>query len=411
MKKLSVLLIVMCLVSSIFAGGSSETPVAPADAAAKAPIDLKVWVGELYVDATAKMIESFKARYPEETFNITIGIESESTCKDTILTDPEAAADVFTFADDQLLDLVNAGAIQEVLVNADGVKSANGEGAVAAATVNGKLYAYPMSASNGYFLYYDARFFSEDDVKSFNTMVEKAASAGKKVGMQFGVDGGWYLYGFFKGAGLEMVINEDGTSNSCNWNSARGVEVAQGILDLVASGAFVADSTSNLVSAAADGNVVALVDGTWDSNPIMDAFKEGYACAKLPTFKVAGEDVQTASFAGYKLIGVNPHSKNVGWAMRLADWLTNEENQVLRFQTNGDGPSNVNAAADDAVRTNPAIAALATQSQYATVQRVAGGYWTPAATLGTILSQGNPEKTDLLKLLDTAVAGITAPSL
>ena len=31
MKKLSVLLIVMCLVSSIFAGGSSETPVAPAD--------------------------------------------------------------------------------------------------------------------------------------------------------------------------------------------------------------------------------------------------------------------------------------------------------------------------------------------------------------------------------------------
>ena len=98
-------------------------------------------------------------------------------------------------------------------------------------------------------------------------------------------------------------------------------------------------------------------------------------------------------------------------AMRLADWLTNEENQVLRFQTNGDGPSNVNAAADDAVRTNPAIAALATQSQYATVQRVAGGYWTPAATLGTILSQGNPEKTDLLKLLDTAVAGITAPSL
>ena len=170
MKKLSVLLIVMCLVSSIFAGGSSETPAAPVDAAAKAPIDLKVWVGELYVDATAKMIESFKAQYPEETFNITIGIESESTCKDTILTDPEAAADVFTFADDQLLDLVNAGAIQEVLVNADGVKSANGEGAVAAATVNGKLYAYPMSAEvitkvlRSLFDYFE---LSEDDLKVY----------------------------------------------------------------------------------------------------------------------------------------------------------------------------------------------------------------------------------------------------
>ena len=306
---------------------------------------------------------------------------------------------------------MNAGAIQEVLVNPEGVKAANGEGSVAAATVNGKLYAYPMSASNGYFLYYDSRFFSSDDVKSFNTMVEKAAKAGKKVGMQFGPDGGWYLYGFFKGAGLEMVINEDGKSNSCNWNTAKGVEVAQGILDLVASGAFVADSTSNLVSGANDGSVVALVDGTWDANPIMDAYKDGYACAKLPTFRVAGQDVQTASFAGYKLIGVNPHSKNVGWAMRLADWLTNEANQVLRFQTNGDGPANIKAAADDAVRTNPAIAALATQGQYATVQRVAGNYWTPAATLGTILSQGNPQKTDLLTLLDTAVAGITAPAL
>ena len=41
MKKLSVLLIVMCLAASVFAGGSSEQAAAPA--AAKAPIDLKVW--------------------------------------------------------------------------------------------------------------------------------------------------------------------------------------------------------------------------------------------------------------------------------------------------------------------------------------------------------------------------------
>ena len=415
MKKFLAIALALCMVFALAACGQTAAPAAseaPAESAApeaKEPIKLTVWVGDNYPAVTEKMIESFKAAYPDETFDITIGIESESTCKDTILTDPEAAADVFTFADDQLNELVNAGAIQKVEMNVDTITAANTAGAIAAASVDGTLYAYPMSASNGYFLFYDSNFFTEEDVQSLNTMCEKAAAEGKSVGMQFGADGGWYLYSFFKGAGLNMAVNEDGVTNSCDWNNETGVAVCQGILDLVATGAFIADATSNLVSGAADGSVVALVDGTWDSGAIQEAFGDGYACVKLPTFNVNGEAVQMSSFAGYKLIGVNPHSANVGWAMLLAEWLTNEENQVLRFEDQGDGPSNVNAAVSDAVAANPALAALAAQSEFATVQRVGGNYWTNAATLGTILSNGNPDGTPLNELLDTAVAGITAP--
>lgn len=415
MKKFLAIALALCMVFALAACGQTAAPAAseaPAESAApeaKEPIKLTVWVGDNYPAVTEKMIESFKAAYPDETFDITVGIESESTCKDTILTDPEAAADVFTFADDQLNELVNAGAIQKVEMNVDTITAANTAGAIAAASVDGTLYAYPMSASNGYFLFYDSNFFTEEDVQSLNTMCEKAAAEGKSVGMQFGADGGWYLYSFFKGAGLNMAVNEDGVTNSCDWNNETGVAVCQGILDLVATGAFIADATSNLVSGAADGSVVALVDGTWDSGAIQEAFGDGYACVKLPTFNVNGEAVQMSSFAGYKLIGVNPHSANVGWAMLLAEWLTNEENQVLRFEDQGDGPSNVNAAASDAVAANPALAALAAQSEFATVQRVGGNYWTNAATLGTILSNGNPDGTPLNELLDTAVAGITAP--
>lgn len=435
MKKILALILALCMVFCLAACGNSgstsnttsntttsstttnsttsETTSTPDDSsnetAEKETVSLTVWVGDNYPAVTEQMIESFKAAHPEVNFEITVGIESESTCKDTVLTDPTAAADVFTFADDQLNELVNAGALQEVVLNPDEIIAANSEGAIGAASKDGKLYAYPMSASNGYFLYYDSNFFTEEDVQSLNTMVEKAAAAGKTVGMQFGADGGWYIYSFFAGAGLTMVINDDGMTNTCDWNCETGVAVAQGILDLVATGGFRADSTSNLVSGAADGSVVALVDGTWDSGAIMEAFGDGYACCKLPTFNVDGEPVQMASFAGYKLIGVNPHSANVGWAMELAAWLTNEANQTLRFEDQGDGPSNLAAAASDAVAANPAIAALAAQSQYAVVQRVGGNYWTPAASLGTILSTGNPDGTDLMELLDTAVAGITAP--
>ena len=61
------------------------------------------------------MIDSFKEHYADAAnFDIQLGTESESTAKDTVLADIEAAADVYAFASDQLIDLVNAGALQSI---------------------------------------------------------------------------------------------------------------------------------------------------------------------------------------------------------------------------------------------------------------------------------------------------------
>lgn len=384
---------VFCLAACSGTGDSNET------------VTLTVWVGENYVDVTNEMVESFKAANPDVTFDIKVAIESESTCKDTVLLDPTAAADVYTFADDQLLELVNNGAIQAVQ-NTESVIAANGAGGIAAATVDGTLYAYPMSASNGYFLYYDSSYFTEEDVQDLMTMCQKAAQAGKTV--SFDMSNGWYLYSFYAGAGLTMVINDDGLTNSCDWNCDVGVSVTQAILDMVATGGMSFEGDAASVAAAQDGTAIATINGVWNSGAMQEAYGENYACAKLPSFTAGGATYQMSSFAGYKFIGVNPYSKNVGWAMKLAEWLTNEENQTKRFEATGDGPANTNAAASEAVGANPAIAALAQQSAYAVVQRVGNNYWTPATTLGEILSQGNPENIDLLTLLNDAVAGITA---
>ena len=99
----------------------------------------------------------------------------------------------------------------------------------------------------------------------------------------------------------------------------------------------------------------------------------------------------------------------IGWAMLLAEFLTNEAAQTARFEARGLGPANLAAASSDAVQSNPAIAALAAQAAYATPQRVGGNFWSPAETLGQILASGNPDGTDLQELLDTTVEGITAP--
>ena len=141
------------------AGVTSEDAIANLIAATDGPVELTLWCAETteYQTVMAELVEEFKAAYPEVEFNITIGAESEANCKDDVLKDVESAADVFVFADDQLLDLVNAGALQSVDATFTYDPAvANAASTVEAASVDGTLYAYPLTASNGYFLFYAA---------------------------------------------------------------------------------------------------------------------------------------------------------------------------------------------------------------------------------------------------------------
>lgn len=369
-------------------------------------VTLTMWGAEEDQDLLREISDKFIEKYGNYGGKITInlGSQSESTAKDTVLTDPTAAADVYAFADDQLNELVKAGALQEVQLNADDVKSRNTPASVDAATVDGKLYAYPLTADNGYFMFYDKSFFTEDDVKSLDTMMEKAAAAGKKVSMD--VANGWYLYSFYAGAGLNLSLADDGVNTVCNWNEAPGADVTQAVIDICKNPGFIALKDEEFTGKLKDGTLVAGVNGTWRANDADEVWGDNYAACKLPTYTLNGEQVQMASFSGYKLIGVNPHSANVGAAMLLADFVTNEENEELRFKERAQGPSNTNALA---AASSPALTAVVAQSEYANLQRVGGNFWASAETLGSICVNGNPDGKDTQTLVDDAVAGITAP--
>ena len=381
-------------------------------AATTGPVKLTVWASEEDQDLTKELISKFEAQYPDVTFDIQLGACSESTAKDNVLSDPTAAADVFAFADDQINDLVNAGALQEVAAAYTyDVSKENAGGSVAAATVNGKVYAYPMTADNGYFLYYNKSVFSEDDIKSLDKMIEVASEKDTQIG--FELANAWYLFGFFSAQGTDLYarLSSDGATNECNWNEGVGVDIANAILGYVETGAFVkAADDASAVSNMKDGKYAAIVNGTWSASAISEALGDDYGAAKLPTFTAGGKEYQMSSFAGYKLIGVNPHSEFVGWSMLLAEYLTNEESQVARFEARGLGPANIKAASSETVKADPAIAAIAAQAEFATPQRIGGNFWDPAKSLGEILGNGNPDGTDVQTLLDNAVEGINAPA-
>ena len=299
-------------------------------------------------------------------------------------------------------------------MNADAIIAANGgleAGAVQACMSNGTLYAYPATADNGYFMFYNKAYFTEEDVQSMDRMLEIAAQNGKFIGMEVS---GWYLYSFFKGAGLTMKSDATGLQNECNWNATdtpiKGVDVAQAIIDIGTHPGFLTFGGDSFVTGVKDGSVIAGVNGAWNAKVAEEAWGENYAAAKLPTYTVAGQQVQMGSFAGFKLVGVNAYSAHAGDAMDLAAFMTSYDAQVDRFTMRRQGPSNTAALSSSEVQSEPAIAAIVAQSPYADVQRVGSKYWDAAAALGKIIVSGNPGKTDLQTLLDNCVAGITAPA-
>lgn len=389
------------------ADSTATSEAAGGEAASWGDVTLTMWGAEEDQTMLREMADAFIAENADKgNITINIGACSEADAKDNVLTDPTAAADVFAFADDQLNELVAAGALQEVSLNADDVKSRNLEGSVEAASLDGKLYAYPMTADNGYFLYYDSSVISAEDAQTVDGILAAAAAAGRTFDMT--LNDGWYIYSFFAGAGLEATLADDGVNTVCNWNEAPGADVAQAVMDIASNSAFVSAPDADIVSGITNGTVCAAVSGTWNAKVAQETWGENYAATKLPTYTMNGEQVQMSSFAGYKLVGVNPHSANVGVAMMLADYITNETNQQKRFEDRQLGPSNINVNASEAVQAAPAIAALAAQSDFSDLQRVGANYWDPAASLGQILASGDTQGKTTQQLVDDAVAGITA---
>lgn len=381
----------------------------------KETVNLSVWCADNDMTLVQEMTDEFRDKYADEAlFNITISAEGEISCKQTVLSDPQGAADIFAFAADQFNDLHNGGALLKITDDLDEIVEANGgkdSGAIKASSIDGDLYAYPMTSGNGYFLYYNSDYFTDEDIKSLDKILEICAENGKKFSMDFG--SGWYIYSFFKAAGFNVGLNKDRATNYCDWNGENdkysGVDVVNAMQDISEHEGFLCCGDEDFVKGVQDGSIIAGINGTWNSVYIQPAWGDNFAAAKLPEYTIKGNSEQMCSFAGYKLIGVNAYSKNPKWAMRLANWLTNEENQMKRFRFNGECPSNVKAAASDEVLASPAIAAESSQAVYGTIQNVADQFWQPTYLFGTIIASGNADDIDPQTMLDTMVEGITAP--
>ncbi len=400
-KVLALLMAITMVIGLAACSGGTDTTTKPAD---KEKVALKVWGSQDDQALIQELVDGFKAANPDKEYTITLGVVGEDQAKTKFLEDPDTAADVFSFPNDQIRDFVTAGALYEITKNIADIKMANMEGSIEAATLDDKLYGYPMTADNGYFLYYDKSVVSEDQVKSLDGILAAASAADKNVFMD--VSNGWYIASFFLGGGGKLGIGADG-KQTCDFNNATGVKVGEAIKAFTANPAFITGDDAVLTGGMGE-KICAGVSGTWNADAIKEKLGDNYAATKLPTFTVGTEQMQMGSFGGYKLVGVNKGTKSPLDAMALAEWLTNEQSQATRFTKRALGPSNLKVSASEAVKANVALGALAAQNEFATSQKdVLGSYWGPAEAFGTEMEAKNYTKT-IQNQLDDMVAQITA---
>ena len=373
--------------------------------------EITVWVGEAAVDLTKKQIEDFNKTNDEGiTFVATVNGVSEATSADEMLVDISAGADIYCFAQDQFARLVQDGALVELdETAAEIVKAANDAGAVAAATSGDTLYAYPMTSDNGYFMYYDKSVIPEADVDSLEKLIEDCEKAGKSFAFETSTSA-WYIASWFFATGCksDWTTGDDGSfiAVADTFDSPEGLIAVKGMKKLVDSPCHLSSSDGDVFA----NNGAICVTGTWDYEIISGLLGDNMGVTDLPSFEVDGKEYHLGSFSGCKLMGVKPQtdSDRQICLMILAEYLTDEERQMERFEALSWGPSNLNAQNSEAVQANPGLAALLKQNEYSKPQgQIHGSWWDIAKVIGDDVKDANNEA-GLQAALDNYYAKISA---
>ncbi len=419
MKKLLALSLAAVMSLSLLVGCGGKDTGNEGGNEATGPVDvtLKVWCPQNQIDSgTISQQQAAFAEANKDKWNITWETEvmGEDVCKENLLRDVEAAADVFMFASDQITELVNAGAIAKL----GGDAAAMVEEEIAAsvsdtAKVNGELYGIPFT-HNTYFMFYDKTLMTEEDIKTIEGIVNKDTDE-DVYNFYFESGSGWKLGAWYYGAGLRIYGEKgDDLAAGCDWNSETGVAVTEYLIDLIANKKVAYDGEISVSELIDDHRLGVWFDGSWNYDMYKEVLGDDLGLATIPTYNLNGVDTQLLSFYSSKCIGVNAHSDNMGAAVAFATFLGNAENQTLRFELSHQTPASTVAGASDAVQADEVSQVIMAESDNCAIEQpysaiFSSRYWANAGTIPTEIRSGIITKDNVQEKLDKFVEVMTMP--
>lgn len=367
-------------------------------------VTLTVWAPAEDQDETTgnwlkTMCEKFNEEHEEWNITFEYGTCSEGDIGKTVTGDPENSADVYLFANDQIGALKEVGAIAKLGGEAvEEVKANNTQLIVDSVTVDGDIYGVPFT-SNTWFMYYDTSVFSEEDIKSLDTMLTKGKVA-------FPMTTAWYNGSFFLANGGTMFDDGTDASAGIQFGGEAGKGALEYMVDLAANPNFVNDADGAGLSGIREGKVSAYFSGSWDYAEVKKALGDNLGAAQLPTITINGDAKQLKSFAGSKAVGVNPNCDNQEVAVALARYLGGEEAQKAHYEMR-DGsviPTHIALVEDADLAANPIVKAISdTCANTAIVQPTLaemGPYWAAAETLGKAVISKDVTKANAQEKVD-----------
>ena len=301
--------------------------------------NLRVWCADEDYEMIGEMLESYKAKYSANHYNFTLERQGEDVVSGTVMKDPEAAADVFSFANDQLGWLIKSKSIMSIPDEySDQIdKQISVARNAAKDSTTGIYYAFPYSYENC-FLYYNKSLIT--DVSSLEGILKQSIS-GVSANLYIDMGDSYYTTAFLYTAGVEIFGANGDDPNSIDFgaNNEKAKKACAYIKSLNAKTKLVSEGDkNNQVAALKQKKVAAIISGPHMISAYKSALGKDFAVATLPTIELDGKAQPLISFAGVKMYGISSKSakardqKTTNEAVKLAAYLSNEENQIIRLE-------------------------------------------------------------------------------
>lgn len=330
--------------------------------------------------------EAFAEEHPQWDITFVYGVADEASAAGQVAQDPEASADVFMFANDTLTTLTDADGLTKFGGKyREEIESENSQQVLDSLTMDGELYGVPFT-TNTWFMYYDKSVFSEEDVKSLDTMLEKGV-------VSFPFANSWYLPAFYIGNGCTLFGDGTDESKGVDFGGQKAVDVTNYLIDLEANPNFKIDQDGSGLAGLRDGSINAIFSGSWDANAVQEALGENMGVAALPAYTLNGEEHQMMAYAGSKAIGVNPNSDNMVAAVELAVYLGSAKAQELHYDLRSVIPCNETLLENGDLATDPLVQAQTrTFNETSVLQPFVSqmnNCWTPVENMGKGIRNGS----------------------
>ncbi|WP_369902839.1 extracellular solute-binding protein [Bacillus manliponensis] len=364
-KALSFLAIPALAIGMLSGCGPQESSKKEESKGKKGDYDLLVWEDEKKGVGLEAAVESFEKEYDVKVKVV----ETQMTKQvEKLRLDGPAGTgpDVVTLPHDHIGNSVTEGLLAELKIE-DSVTSKFTDLSIDAQTYEGKLYGLPKAVETPVFIY-NKKLMSEapatmDDLYNFSKEFSKDGNYGfLALGDNF-----YFANAFMSGMGGYVFGEKDGKPNPAdlglnNEGAVQGAEYLKKWYDeklfpkgiIGENGGAAADGLFN------EGKAASIMNGPW-AFQAMEKAGIDYGVAPMPTLP-NGEPVKT--FVGVKGWHVTSFSKNQDLATKFVEWVTNEENAKIRFETTKEIPPVLSLMEDPIIKDNEAAKAVAAQSQY-----------------------------------------------